>query len=130
MLKAFVWVLLKHRKQENVKLVEPEKVILATDHYRKKNDSYQQFVEECIIIDKSSAINLSEIYNRFKDWFKESFPGQALPTKGEVKEYYVKSWGEPVKGFWKGKRLSTIEDEINSGDVLILEENDLLKDEE
>jgi P4 family phage/plasmid primase-like protien len=128
MLKAFVWVLLKHRKQENVKLVEPEKVILATDSYRKKNDSYQQFVEECIIMDKTAAINLSEIYNRFKDWFKESFPGQALPTKGEVKEYYVKSWGEPVKGFWKGKRLSLIEDEINN-DVLVINDDDLLHDE-
>jgi P4 family phage/plasmid primase-like protien len=129
MLKAFVWVLLKHRKQENIKLVEPDKVIMATDSYRKKNDSYQQFIEECIIVDKKSAINLSEIYNRYKDWFKESFPGQNLPTKSEVKEYYTKLWGEQVKGFWRGKRLSTIEDEMAKGDVLILDEDDLLKDE-
>lgn len=113
MIKPFVWVLLNHRKKGIVKLVEPEKVILATDHYRKKNDSYQQFVDECIIMDKKSGINLQDLYGRFKDWFKESCPGQALPTKTEVKEYYTKIWGNPVKSFWKGKRLATVEDEMN-----------------
>lgn len=122
MIKPFVWVLLEHRKKGNVKLVEPEKVILATNHYRKKNDSYQQFIDECIIMDKKSGVNLSDLYNRFKDWFKESFPGQNLPTKSEVKEYYNKAWGEPVKTFWRGKRLSTIEDEVNKDDVLLVDE--------
>jgi P4 family phage/plasmid primase-like protien len=111
MLKPFVWVLLDHRKKGIVKLVEPEKVKLATDHYRKKNDSYQQFVDECIIMDKKSGINLQDLYARFKDWFKEGFPGQTLPTKSEVKEYYTKVWGDQVRTFWRGKRLSTFEDE-------------------
>ena len=115
MLKPFAWVLLEHRKKGIIKLVEPEKVKLATDHYRKKNDSYQQFVDECIIMDGKSGINLQDLYARFKDWFKESFPGQSLPTKSEVKEYYIKIWGEPVRSFWKGKRLSTFEDEMNKG---------------
>jgi phage/plasmid-associated DNA primase len=121
MIKPFVWVLLEHRKKGNVKLVEPEKVILATNHYRKKNDSYQQFVDECIIIDKKAGINLSDLYTRFKEWFKESFPGQNLPTKSEVKEYYNKSWGEPIKTFWRGKRLATIEDEVKC-DILLIDE--------
>jgi phage/plasmid-associated DNA primase len=95
-------------------MVEPDKVILATDHYRKKNDSYQQFVDECIVMDKKSGINLSELYNRFKDWFKDSFPGQTLPTKSEVREYYNKAWGEPVRATWKGRRLFTVEDEMKN----------------
>ncbi len=128
LLKPFAWILLNHRKNGNIKLVEPEKVVLATDSYRKKNDSYQQFIEECIINDKKSGINLSELYNRFKDWFKEGFPGQSLPNKTEVKEYYNKVWGEPIKGFWKGKRIATIEDEINSGDAIVLTENDLAQE--
>lgn len=114
MIKPFVWVLLEHRKNGNIKMVEPDKVILATDHYRKKNDSYQQFVDECIVLDKKSRINLSELYNRFKDWFKDSFPGQTLPTKSEVKEYYTKAWGEPIRAVWKGKRLFTVEDEMKN----------------
>lgn len=126
MIKPFVWVLLEHRKKGNVKLVEPEKVILATDHYRKKNDSYQQFVDECIISDKKSALNLQELYTRFKDWFREGFPAQTLPTKSEVKEYYTKVWGQPVRSIWKGKRLSTIEDEMTGKDMdeLVLNEDD------
>jgi P4 family phage/plasmid primase-like protien len=114
LLKPFAWVLLEHRKSGNIKMVEPDKVILATDHYRKKNDSYQQFVDECIVMDKKSGINLSELYNRFKDWFKDSFPGQTLPTKSEVREYYNKAWGEPVRATWKGRRLFTVEDEMKN----------------
>lgn len=132
MLKPFVWVLLEHRKKGNVKLVEPEKVILATDHYRKKNDSYQQFVDECIISDKKSAINLQELYTRFKDWFREGFPAQTLPTKSEVKEYYTKVWGQPVRSIWKGKRLATIEDEMKEKDMdeLVLNEDDFAQYDE
>lgn len=132
MLKPFVWVLLEHRKKGNVKMVDPEKVILATDHYRKKNDSYQQFIDECIIIDKKSSINLQELYTRFKDWFKDSFPCQTFPTKSEVKEYYTKVWGEPTRSIWKGKRLSTIEDEMANKEIdeLVLNEDDFAKYDE
>jgi P4 family phage/plasmid primase-like protien len=122
MLKPFVWVLLEHRKKGNVKLVEPEKVILATDHYRKKNDSYQQFIDDCIINDKKSGINISDIYAAFKDWFKEGFPSQTLPTKSDVKEYYTKIWGESIKGIWRGKRLRVLEDNMNKDEIL--EESD------
>lgn len=128
LIKPFAWVLLNHRKKGVIKLVEPEKVLVATDHYRKKNDSYQQFNEESIIEDKKGSVNLPELYNSYKDWFKESFPGQSLPNKGEVKEYYTKLWGEPVRGFWRGRRLKTLEDEINSGDVIVLNEDDLIND--
>lgn len=132
MIKPFVWVLLNHRKKGNAKFIEPEKVIMATDHYRKKNDTYQQFVDECIISDKKYALNLQELYARFKDWFKEGFPSQTLPTKSEVKEYYTKIWGVPVRSIWKGKRLTTIEDEMTSKemDELVLNEDDFEKYDE
>ena len=130
LIKPFAWILLNHRKKGIVKLVEPEKVLIATNSYRKKNDSYQQFIDECIIEDKKGTVNLAELYNRFKDWFKESFPGQTLPNKSEVKEYYTKLWGDQVRGFWRGKRLSTLEDEINKGDVIILNEKDMADEDE
>ena len=130
LIKPFAWVLLNHRKKGVVKLEEPEKVKLATDSYRKKNDSYQQFIDECMIEDTKGSVNLPELYNRFKDWFKDSFPGQTLPNKTEVKEYYTKTWGEQIRGFWRGKRLSTLEDEINRGDVIILSEKDMINEEE
>lgn len=125
LIKPFAWVLLNHR-QKGSRFVEPEKVKLATDFYRKKNDSYRQFLDERIMEDPSGRISLPELYSSFKEWFKESVPGQAMPTKSEVKEYYVKLWGEPTRGStWVGKRPMTHEDQVNKGDVLILDENDL-----
>jgi P4 family phage/plasmid primase-like protien len=125
LIKPFAWVLLNHRKK-GTRFVEPEKVTLATDFYRKKNDSYRQFVDERIMEDPAGRIGLAELYSSFKDWFKESVPGQGMPTKSEVKEYYTKLWGEPGRSsIWTGKRPMTQEDQINKGDVLILSDDDL-----
>ena len=42
MTEAFAWYLLNHRKK-GMKIIEPEKVKLATAAYRKKNDVFRQF---------------------------------------------------------------------------------------
>jgi P4 family phage/plasmid primase-like protien len=114
LLKPFAWVLLNHRKK-GYKMYEPEKVTMATELYRKKNDVYRQFIDERIIvdpvIDPKNKINMDEIYIGFKDWFKEANPGQQLPTKSEVKDYFIRAWGEPQqRSTWLGKRSASIED--------------------
>jgi len=124
LLKPFAWVLLNHRKKGNT-FVEPEKVKLATDSYRKKNDSYQQFIEESVANDSTKKLSLSDLYAKFKEWYRESFPGQLVPIKTEVKDYYSKCWGEPERGVWKGKKLLTVEDQIDRGDALVLTDKDL-----
>ena len=48
MVKAFAWYLLEWRKKVTVR-IEPEKVREATAHYRKQNDIYRQFIEECVV---------------------------------------------------------------------------------
>ena len=122
LLKPFAWILLNHRKKGNVRLVDPIKVTLATDGYRKKNDTYRQFIDERIIEVPNSRVNLAELYTSFKEWFKESVPGQTMPTKSEVKDYYTKIWGEPERGgVWKGRRSKTFEDEVENGDVLVID---------
>ncbi len=125
LIKPFAWVLLEHRKK-GLKLIEPEKVKLATDIYRKKNDVYRQFSDERVIEDSRGKINLAELYTSFKEWYKDSVPGQSVPVKTEVKEYFSKMWGDPEKGgVWRGRRSITFEDEVKRGDVLVLTENDL-----
>lgn len=121
MIKPFAWVLLNHRKK-GYKFVEPEKVTMATELYRKKNDIYRQFIDEHITDDARNKITMDDIYVSFKDWHKDAQPGQQIPTKSEVKEYCVKAWGEPEKrGTWRGKRMLTLEDK----DGFSLTENDL-----
>ena len=52
LVEAFAWFLLKHRQKITVR-IEPEKVMSATAIYRRQNDVYRQFIEECIIEDNS-----------------------------------------------------------------------------
>ena len=125
MVTAFAWYLLEWRKKITVR-VEPEKVREATAIYRRQNDIYRQFIEECLIED-DSAITISEIYAQFKEWFKEGWPHMTLPIKNDVKEYFDRVWGDADRGSkWRGWRIRTIKDDVESGDAVILNENDLV----
>jgi phage/plasmid-associated DNA primase len=123
MIQAFAWLLLNHRKN-GIRRIEPDKVTLATNSYRIKNDIYRQFIEECTVEDSNSLISLSEVYGFFKEWFKDSMPHHVVPVKNEVKEYFIRLWGEPSeKGCkWKGYRLFNYQEE----NVIVLDEKDLI----
>jgi len=117
--------LLEWRKQISVRK-EPEKVREATAAYRRQNDIYRQFIEECIIED-DSILSITEMYAHFKEWFKEGWPNMSLPIKNEVKEYFEKLWGELGTGSkWKGYRIRTLQDDINDGEVVIMGDDDFI----
>jgi phage/plasmid-associated DNA primase len=116
MLEAFAWYLLEWRKKVTVR-IDPPKVREATEIYRKQNDIYRQYVEECVIKIEGASITLMELYAQFKDWYKEGFPNMSLPLKNDVKEYFEKLWGPPVVGKWRGYRIRTIRD--NEDSILI-----------
>ena len=120
MVKAFAWILINHRKHIN-KRIEPEKVKLATNAYRKRNDIYRQFVEESIIESTDSLLSITEVYTQFKEWFRDSLPGQSVPIKNDVKEYFLRLWGSAEKGWkWSGYRIRTLQDDLDSGEAFIL----------
>lgn len=116
LLEPFAWILLKHR-QKVTNRMEPEKVRAATEIYKKQNDIYRQFIEEYIAEDAKSVISLTEVYNLFKEWFKESLPGHTVPVKNEVEEYLVKVWGNCSNKRWKGYRQRTFKDDIETGNA-------------
>jgi len=127
---AFAWVLLKHRLNITDR-VEPEKVRVATAIYRKENDIYRQFIEECIAEDTDKKLSLTELYCQFKEWFRDSLPNHTLPIKNEVEEYFSRIWDEPDKGKkWKGYRIRTLQDDIEEGDAIVLNDNDLVNYDE
>lgn len=104
MVEPFAWLLLEHRKTQRTR-IEPREVLQATDHYKKRNDVFRQFQEECIEEDPEGSISLTNLYASFKGWFRESMPGSSLPTKIDVEEHYVRIWGPTMRGkIWKGYR--------------------------
>ena len=126
MVSAFAWYLLQWRQKISVR-VEPAKVREATAVYRRQNDIYRQFIEECIIEDDSSGLSVTEMYSQFKEWFKEGWPNMSLPIKNEVKEYFDRLWGDAERGIkWQGYRIRTLQDDVDSGEVVILDEDDLV----
>lgn len=125
LIEPLAWILLQHRLTITHRF-EPEKVKSATEIYRKQNDIYKQFVDEIIIEDKTKFISLIEIYNLFKEWFKDSLPGHSVPVKNEIEEYFIKLWGISENGKkWKGYRQRTVQDDIDDGVAIELTENDL-----
>jgi len=126
MIEAFAWYLLQWRSKITVR-TEPEKVKEATAIYRRQNDIYRQFIEECIMENNHSSISLTEMYAHFKEWFKESFPNISLPIKNEVKEYFERLWGDSELGCrWTGYRIRTLQDDIDNGDAILLDDDDLI----
>lgn len=123
MLEPFAWLLLYTFKHHGLKpLREPEKVRLATQSYKKKNDTYKQFMEEFIIDNPEGRVDLRILYSTFKDWFRESMANSfGMPPKGEVKEYFTKVWGEPVdKIFWLGHEIRNPFEDGTSSDTTSL----------
>lgn len=126
MVEALAWVLINHRLTVKTP-VEPPKVLAATDIYRKQNDIYRQFTEESIIADPNKFMSLTELYTLFKEWYKDSLPGNTLPVKNEVEEYFLKIWGPTERGKkWKGYRMRTLKDDVDQGEAIILTEDDLV----
>ena len=118
-IEAFAWVLLKHRMKITDR-IEPEKVRIATAMYQKQNDRFRQFIEEKITASENRYLEINELNNEFKLWYKDAFPGSssAIPDKNEIKEYFVKIWGELDKGFrWKGFKIKEMKDLIESGEA-------------
>ena len=126
MVEAFAWYLLQWRQKITIR-IEPEKVRQATAIYRKQNDIYRQFIEECISEDPTSSLSLTEIYSQFKEWYREGWSNSTIPIKNEVKEYFERLWGDFERGCkWSGYRITTIDEHIATGDAVILNEDDLV----
>ena len=129
MLEAFAWYLLEWRKKVTVR-IEPPKVREATEIYRKQNDIYRQFIEECIIKAEGVSITMLELYVQFKDWFKEGFPNMSLPVKNDVKEYFEKLWGSPQAGKWRGYRIRTLRDSVDNVVINVPDDGESKNEEE
>lgn len=112
LVEAFAWILLKHRAQLTVR-IEPERVTCATNMYKRQNDIYRQYVDENIEIQENATISLTELYNNFKEWFKDSMVGQAIPIKINVKEYFTRLWGDlNSKNKWVGFKIRENDEDL------------------
>jgi P4 family phage/plasmid primase-like protien len=131
---AFAWILLEHRKSRKKERIEPYKVSTATQQYQRRNDVYKQFIEDTFkqTNNPSDIISLLEVYVQFKSWIKDSMPGTNIPVKNEVFEQFCKRWGtikEGEKKQWSGWAFATMDDRIEAGRAVKIEEKKSILDE-
>lgn len=120
MAQPFAWLLLQHRLTVTTR-EEPEKVLMATKEYTKQVDLYRQFMEEHIVEEKGAKITLTVLYETFKDWFRQSYPGHTVHPRPDVQEYFETAWGTCDTGKkWHGFRLRTAKDREEDGELIIV----------
>jgi P4 family phage/plasmid primase-like protien len=130
LVEAFAWVLLEHRRKGEFLKYEPEKVLQATEEYRRENDTYRQFIEESIIDNDENILSLMELYSSFREWYRDGYPGQQIPIKQDVESYFVKLWGKPQSGKrWQGYGIRTLQDKIEANEVVKLTRRKKLENE-
>lgn len=126
MIESLAWFLLERRKKVK-SIIEPERVLEATNAYKRKIDIYRQFIEEWITVDREGIMYADALYNQFKDWYKNSFPNHTLPVKNDVVEYFEKLWGTfTISRSWRGYRFKTLKDAEDAGEIIILKPDDLV----
>lgn len=110
---GFAWYLIYHRT--NVRgplgpIHEPPDVVDATRSLQARQDVYLQFEQDCIreSADPTDSVHITRLYSEFKNWFKESYPGQHIPSKAEAKSAFIRIWGNTVSARdqrWVGRKL-------------------------
>jgi len=131
---AFMWILVqKFTDYMNEGLEEPTIIKRHTEEYWQENDIYNQFTSERIepaIIpgadpkdpkaqrDQNAHLTFGEIYQEFRFWYHDSFPGMKVPDRTVVKHELSQRWGKPGREGWAGIRLATQMANINSQDQI------------
>ena len=116
MVPAFMWILVQHFPIYNVeKLKDPKIVTEYTENYWKDNDVYAQFAADCVIVtnDKNAKVSFTELYSRFRIWWKDSFDGVKVPEKPLIKRDLQSRWGHLVGKYFLG--ISMVEDDYGVG---------------
>ncbi|MGL4814627.1 MAG: phage/plasmid primase, P4 family [Enterobacter sp.] len=105
----------------------PAKVRAQTDIYRRNNDIYSQFINQCVFDKQGSILTFNTLYTHFKEWFREEAPNNTIPNRSIIRHYFISLWGEPEKGqYWVGK--SCMIDIINDSGVESTAEKDTISD--
>jgi phage/plasmid-associated DNA primase len=111
---GFIWMITQYYvyyATEGLKH-KPQIVIDTTEAYWRENDVYAQFAADCItevirdgVRDNSARVSLNQVYDEFKNWYKNSFPALKIPTRPVVKSELVSRWGKLAGKYWFGIKI-------------------------
>ena len=54
---------------------------------------------------KTSSLTLIDIYNEFKEWYKDCYPQSKIPNSLDLQDYLSKKWGPSDKKKYLNKKF-------------------------
>lgn len=116
MAQAFIWILVQYYPKyirEGLKI--PEVVKIENEKYWKEHDCYMLYVEQCLVPvfkneetgerDENAALTWAEIYNSYKMWFRENYPGVKIVNTQVAKDNFIKRLGPQKNRRWLGVKF-------------------------
>lgn len=102
----FMSMVLEKAVETKGKVTDCDKVLSATNKYKKEQDFIARFVDERIVkSDEDSILNLRHVQDCFEEWFKREIQGNP-PKNAELKKYLEKKMGDlGKKRSWTGWRI-------------------------
>lgn len=123
---SFMSILITYyRKYLITGIVEPEEVIACTEKYRRENDCYSEFINSKIEDDPKSSVNVKDVYDEFKYYYKETMPASKTPSMPDFKKGLERKFGTVVKNKWIGIRLITSDRDENKCNIDTNNKDDL-----
>lgn len=122
LLEPLAWFLIERRKSLRT-IIEPEKVKVATEMYKKQSDLYSQFVDQYIEEVESEGkgaarLGIDDLFVAYKEWYESSMNEKFTTPKQKFENSFVKRWGKlEGKGkvkYWKGYRFRDQDSDANS----------------
>jgi putative DNA primase/helicase len=102
---AFLFILIKRYNDRYKKngLIEPNKIKEFTNEYKRQSDIFYEYINEQLEFTNNvkDKINLTNMYNDFKIWFKEAHTERKIPTRSEFKDNIEEKIGKLKSNCWK-----------------------------
>lgn len=106
MLEPFAFIFLEHLRTRTELMAPPRDVMAITNEYRKRNDIYQQFLDDMVVevADKTKIVKIGEIFQAFLMWYDRSGVNTMLkPSQQELMKFMKNKLGKPYQeDSWKG----------------------------
>ena len=97
-------------------MIEPKKIKQFTDDYQRQSDIYYEYISEHLELtgNTKDKINLTNMYNDFRMWYKEAHTERKLPSRSDLKDNIEEKLGKMKTNGWKGVRFAISKDDSDS----------------
>jgi phage/plasmid-associated DNA primase len=89
---ALIWLLINKYypiyRDKGLDSIEPERVKISTDKYKKDSNIYMEFFTDMLEIDAKDALPKETVWGMFKEWYFNSYNGSKPPPQKRLVEFF------------------------------------------